>query len=109
MGGELDLMGALRGESLYPIPRETVEAFAARRGLDVARGGAAALGGRAYRLVRADVLGWLSRAPAVSQGGQTYGFSEWERRALAARAARLYREAGEAAGGPAYGYRGEWL
>ena len=89
-------MGALRGESLYPIPRETVEAFAARRGLDVA-GGAAALGGR------------LSRAPAGSQGGQTYGFSEWERRALAAKAARLYREAGEAAGGPAYGYRGESL
>lgn len=108
MGGEVDLMGALRGESLYPIPRETVEAFAARRGLDVAAG-AAALGGRAYRLVRADVLGWLSRAPSVSQGGQTYGFSEWERRALAARAARLYREAGEAAGGPAYGYRGESL
>lgn len=111
MGGGMDLMSLLRSVSLYPIPRETVAGCAARHGLNLEAPLADPFEDRAFLLTLADVYRWLAGAPNVSQGGQSFGFTEWERRGLAAEAAWIYRKLGEPSGaesGP-YGYKGAQL
>lgn len=107
----MDPETALRSVSMYPIPSETLAGLAARRGLDLRRGMEGLFEDRAFLLTLADVYRWLAAAPAVSQGGQSFSFTEWERRGLAAEARRIYREQGVDAGaaGSPYGYKGEML
>lgn len=101
---------ALRGISAYPIPERTLVGVATARGLllddDATR---EALRGRAYRLTCADLLVWLSQAPDVSQGGQTYSFSDEQRKALRSQASAIYSDLGEVdtmSAKPKFGYKG---
>lgn len=101
---------ALRGLSAYPIPERTLVGIATARGLllddDATR---EALRGRAYRLTCADLLVWLSQAPFVSQGGQSYTFSSEQRTTMRAQASAIYAELGEKDAlnvRPSYGYKG---
>lgn len=101
---------ALRGLSAYPIPERTLVGIATARGLllddDATR---ESLRGRAYRLTCADLLVWLSQAPFVSQGGQSYTFSSEQRTTMRAQASAIYAELGEKDAlniRPSYGYKG---
>ena len=71
------------------------------------------LKGKEYNLAVADLLMWLSIAPDVSQGGQSYSFTDEQRRQFRNRAGSLYDDfgAGDEAGTskPIYGYKGSRL
>ena len=105
----------LRGISRYPIADTFLAETALRRGLDldaVADGGV--VDGSAYRLAKADLLLWLSRAPDTSQGGQSYSFSSEERKEMRRSAKGIYKALGEEAPegleeGVTYGYKGSRL
>ena len=101
---------ALRGLNAYPIPERTLVGVATARGLllddDATR---EALRSRAYRLTCADLLVWLSQAPFVSQGGQSYTFSSEQRTTMRAQASSIYKDLGEIDAlnvRPSYGYKG---
>ncbi len=84
---------SLRGVNAYPVPGRTIATVMTRRGLDgEAEATAGVLTSEAYMLAYADVLIWLSKAPNVSQGGQSYSFSEDERKAFRREAGAIYAD-----------------
>lgn len=106
----MTLLQALQSANAYPAPLAVFETAAAARGLDLAAEAAAdAFLTKEYRLVLSDIFMWLSEAPNVSQGGQTYSFDEEQRLRLRNRAAALRKgceTAEELAAKPLYGYKG---
>ena len=67
---------ALRSINAYPIPERTIVEVCERRGLDpCGEAGFSVLDSAEFKLAKADLLLWLSYAPNVSQGGQSYNFS----------------------------------
>lgn len=107
------ILEALKGVTAYPVPLRTLTGIAQRRGLSLeAEATQAVTTGAAYNLSVADALIWLSYAPDVSQGGQSYSFSEDQRVRLRNRANTLYKEFGADGAGtqkPIYGYKGSRL
>lgn len=104
-------LDALRSINSYPIPLRTLEESAERRGLSLnAEATAETLNSRAFKLCRADMLLWLSYAPDISQGGQSYSFTNEQRTAMRNLAQQLYDEC-EEEGAPKtiYGYKGNRL
>ena len=102
---------ALRGVSAYPIPPRTLGEVAFRRGVDLFEEASPSLvRSAAFRLCRADLLMWLSLAPDVSQGGQTYSFTDAQREDMRRRARQEYAEL-DASSAPktTYGYKGSVL
>ena len=67
----------------------------------------------AFNLSLADLLVWLSGAPNISQGGQSYAFSDNQREDFKKRASKIYRAFGEEEKAIAlegyYGYLGDRL
>ena len=103
---------ALLGITGYPVPARTIEAIALRRGLGLDDGAdSTTMTSSSFRLCEADLLMWLLRAPNVSQGGQSYNFTDEQRADMRRRAKAIYNEEGENAGGAAiaYGYKGAWI
>ena len=107
----MTILEALRSINAYPIPERTISEIAARRGLgSVSEASVAALTGEAFNLAKADVLVWLSYAPNVTQGGQSYSFSDEQRERFRQEAAALLEEFGEGeAMRTRYGYKGSRL
>lgn len=108
----ISVLEALRGINAYPIPMQTIETIACSRGLVLnAEITSDILNGKAYNLARADVLLWLSTAPDISQGGQSYNFDDTQRTQFRNRAARLVEKYGEGEQVPdvVYGYKGSRL
>lgn len=109
----MDVFNFLKSVSAYPVPMMTLAEIASGRGLyltDEADEDTTA--SQAYKGAKADLLIWLSVAPNVSQGGQSYSFSEYERKNMRAQAMALYGEIGESASenkGVKYGYKGDKL
>lgn len=105
------VLDSLRGISAYPVPLRTLTAAAERRGVSLdAEATQQTLSGSACRLATADLLLWLSEAPNVSQGGQSYSFSEEQRAWFRSRAKSIYAEEGESkSSGTVYGYKGSRL
>ncbi len=102
---------ALIGVTGYPIPRRSVESVALRRGLDLLSAPSQEIMvSTEFRLCEADLLMWLFRAPNVSQGGQSYNFTEEQRKDFRRRANAIYSslgDEGDAAGSSIqYGYKG---
>lgn len=101
---------ALRGINAYPIPKRTLVGCATARGILLSEGATQEeLRSKAYRLTCADLLVWLSQAPDVSQGGQTYSFSDEQRKALRSQASAIYSDLGEVdtmSAKPKFGYKG---
>jgi hypothetical protein len=98
----------LKALTAYPIPMQTLVTIAEGRGLspydnvfNIAE----------YTLATADVYMWLSNAPNVSQGGQSYSFTDEQRKHFRQQATAIYNEAGEAkpAKSTIYGYKGTRL
>lgn len=102
---------ALKGINAYPIPLRSIVDVAEYRGLDL-NGEATqeVMQTEAFKLSQADILLWLSLAPDVSQGGQSYSFTDEQRVRLRNRANALYNEydmSGKQK--PIYGYKGSRL
>lgn len=88
--------------------------MALRRGLDLtAEPTQATMTSTEFRLCEADMLMWLFRAPNVSQGGQSYNFTDEQRRDFRNRAKKIYADLGDTADAEAasiaYGYKGDRL
>ncbi len=107
------ILEALKGVNAYPVPLRTLVENAERRGLDLsAEATKELLNGANYNLVVADLLLWLSFAPDISQGGQSFSFADEQRVQLRNRANALYREFDATEAGtpkPIYGYKGNRL
>lgn len=106
------IFNALKGINAYPIPLRTLEEVAEGRSLDLEEEATiSVLQSKEYRLATADLLLWLSIAPNISQGGQSYSFSEEQRTQLRRRADAIYEECGEdeSLSKPKFGYKGKFL
>lgn len=108
------VLEALRGVNAYPVPLRTITAVAEKRGVSLAdEATQEVLRCKEYNLAVADILLWLSTAPDVSQGGQSYSFTDEQRREFRNRANSLYDDFGanDEAGTPKpiYGYKGSRL
>lgn len=102
---------ALSSINAYPIPARTLQEVCARRGI-MADADAATVGltSAVFNLAKADLLVWLSYAPNVSQGGQSYSFSEEQRERFRQEAAALLDEYGvDEQRYTRYGYKGSNL
>ena len=105
------VLEALRGINSYPIPLRTINEVAERRGVDLNEETTVGiLQSREFNLSRADLLLWLSYAPNVTQGGQSYSFSDEQRMRMRNMAQQIYDEM-EEEGLPKtlYGYKGKRL
>ncbi len=102
----------LKGINAYPIPLRTIAEAADRRGLTLtAEASQEGLLGREYRLVRADLLLWLSLAPNILQGGQSYMLSNDQRSGMRREARATYDELDpeQTAATATFGYKGDRL
>lgn len=104
---------ALKGINAYPIPQRTIIEIALRRGCglsdEMTREN---LTGRPFNLAKADILIWLSDAPNITQGGQSYSFTDEQRTKFRNQANGLYEEFADDEQGapkPIYGYKGSKL
>ncbi len=107
------ILEALKGVNAYPIPLRTLVRTAESRDLDPTGDATGeVLSSPAFRLASADLLLWLALAPDITQGGQSYSFTDEQRQQLRLRAQAVYDELGEEDAGTAanpYGYKGPWL
>lgn len=102
----------LKGMNAYPIPLRAMVEAADKRGLNLdAEATPEDIQGRAYRLVKADLLMWLSFAPNVAQGGQSFSFTDEQRTRLRSQAKAIYAELEPSDNTlkPLYGYKGSRL
>ena len=106
------ILESLKGGNAYPVPLRTLVEIAERRGLSLTSEATQAdLRGKDYKLATADLLLWLSIAPNISQGGQSYSFTDEQRQQFRNRANALFDEFGEETSSvqPTYGYKGSRL
>lgn len=97
----------------YPIPTRTAEAIALRRGVSLTDAPTREnTTSKAFRLCEADVYRWLADAPNVSQGGQSFNFTDAQREQFRRKANAIYSaldETESATIGVVYGYKGSRL
>ena len=106
------ILESLKSVNAYPVPLRTIVEIAERRGLSLtSEATQAVLRGKDYKLATADLLLWLSLAPNISQGGQSYSFTDEQRQQFRNRANALFDEFGEETSSvqPTYGYKGSRL
>lgn len=106
------IFDALVGLTPYPVQPSTLQVILLHRGLDgTAAVTADTLNSVAYRLAVADVYAHLADAPSVSQGGQSYSFSEAQAEDYRNRANAIYAalSPSDAESGIRYGYKGDRL
>lgn len=98
----------LRGLTNYPVSEEALDSILARRG-----GGSYTPGDGNTLLAIADLYCWLSTAPDVSQGGQSYSLTDEIRRNYRRKANAYYRLCGEPESvtqeTTTFGYKGDRL
>lgn len=106
----MTLSDYLRGLSNYPLSEEALQSILSKRGLD---GKSTITDDKLRCLVTADLYSWLSLAPDISQGGQSYSLSDNIREYYRKRARELYQAGGEPVeevkAKVRYGYKGERL
>ena len=87
---------SLQGISAYPVPNRTLVTIMTRRGVTpetvVTQSVLVSAG---FRLAKADVLFWLSQAPDIAQGGQSYSFTDKQRQEMRDEAMGIYEELDE--------------
>lgn len=102
----------LKSINAYPIPMRTLVETAERRGVDLmAEPTQESLKSKAFRLAKADLLLWLAFAPNITQGGQSYSFTDEQRKRMRQEAQGIYNklEPEANAGCVTYGYKGDRL
>ncbi len=109
----ITVLDSLKAVNRYPVPATFYASVMVARGIEEeAKADADILTSAAYNLAKADVLIWLSNAPDISQGGQTYGFTDEQRTLMRNEAYALYKEYGDGATNtpkPTYGHKGSRL
>lgn len=107
------VLEALKGVNAYPVPLRTLTEIAERRGISLTdETTQESLKGKAHNLAVADLLLWLSLAPNITQGGQSFSFTDEQRTQFRNRANALFDEFAEDDAGtpkPIYGYKGNRL
>lgn len=104
---DITIFDNLRAVNAYPIPYDVISGACIAHSLDMDEVMTVASYTPAYKAAKADLLQWLSGAPDVSQGGQSYSFTDEQRTQLRRDARALYDESGEAVGSKAvFGYKG---
>lgn len=106
------VLEALKAVSAYPVPLRTFVETAERRGLVLTdEATQEVLTCKTYRLAVADILLWLYIAPDITQGGQSFSFTDEQRKQFRNQANALYSEYAETAASaqPTYGYKGSRL
>lgn len=105
-------LDALKSVNAYPIPLRTLVETAERRGVsltaDITQ---ESLLDKAFRLAKADLLLWLSVAPNVTQGGQSFSFTDEQRKDFKRQAYAIYDVCEPTANAEcvSYGYKGDRL
>ncbi len=105
-------LDALKSVNAYPIPLRTLVETAERRNLSLtADASQESLNSKEYRLAKADLLLWLSLAPNITQGGQSYSFTDEQRKQFRKDEQAIYDELepGANAVGATFGYKGDRL
>ncbi|WP_320980045.1 hypothetical protein [Bacteroides sp.] len=105
----MTIIESLKCISGYPIPSNTLKDIAENWDLkpeDEANKNVRK--SKEYRLAKADVLMWLSKAPNVSQGGISYNFSDTDRLNFRWESEAIYKECGDAKKS-IFGYKGSRL
>ena len=106
----MTILEALKGINSYPIPQRTLEEVSERRRLPLGNQATVEIMRDAkYNLAYADLLMWLSFAPQITQGGQSYSFTDEQRLQFRNRANELYEEYEEEAPKARFGYKGSRL
>lgn len=108
----LKIIDLLKTINAYPVPRLAIAEMGLCRGVYVEDDAEPELiASDSYKGVKADIMMWLAKAPNITQGGQSYSLSEYERKRLRQEASDIYREIGEPdkADGKMYGYKGDRL
>ena len=108
------ILESLKGVNAYPVPLRTLVETAERRGLKLTdEATREAMGKADYNLAVADILLWLAFAPNITQGGQSFSFTDEQRQQFRQRANALYEAFGTDeeidAHKPSYGYKGSRL
>lgn len=108
------ILNSLIGFTMYPLPSRTIEGIAARRGCSLSgEATREVLSSKVYNLCKADLLMWLALAPNVTQGGQSYSFSDEQRLQFRNQANSLYQQFAAddsmETEKPIYGYKGSRL
>lgn len=90
------VLETLKGINAYPVPFRTFVEIAEVRGLSLAVSSKYdILVSKAYKLAKADLYLWLSAAPNITQGGQSYSFTDEQRQWFVNKAKALYKDCGE--------------
>ena len=110
----MDVLEILKRINAYPIPFSTIVETAVKRELSIDEMFTKSIAeGKAYNLSKADLLMWLSSAPDISQGGQSYSFTDEQRKQFRNEARQLYDDFGEdeqdVMPKTIYGYKGDRL
>lgn len=103
---------SLQGANPYPVPETTIATICAKRGYDPQNQiSEPVIAERGYNLAVADVLMYISCAPNISQGGQSYSLTDEMRAQLRKRARAIYLQFGESvnSGEVQFGYKGSRL
>lgn len=103
---------ALKSVNAYPIPLRTLVETAERRNISLtADATQEELQSKNFRLAKADLLLWLSLAPNISQGGQSFSFTDEQRKDFKRQANDIYGvlEPKTSAGCATFGYKGDRL
>ncbi len=106
----MNVLQSLKSISAYPVPTLTLQEAASEGGVDTDTEVTAEVRqSAAFKRAQACVLRFLSEAPNVSQGGQSYSFNEYERKQFRRRAEQLLDEIGDDTDslGIPFGYMGE--
>lgn len=106
------ILEALKGINPYPIPFRTLSEVADRRDIDLTgEADKLATAGRTYRLAIADLFLWLAFAPDITQGGQSYSFTDAQRTEFKNKAYAVYDELKDSSASTKtiYGYKGSKL
>ncbi len=101
---------ALKSVNSYPIPLRTLEEVAQRRDISLTDDCLIEdMQSAGYNLAYADLLMWLSYAPSITQGGQSYSFSDDQRMQFRNHASELYKRYANDISKARYGYKGSRL
>lgn len=101
---------ALKSVNSYPIPLRTLQEVAQRREVELESDcTVTVIQSKGYNLAYADLLMWLSFAPQVTQGGQSYSFTDDQRLQFRNHADELYGKYEDDAPKARYGYKGSKL
>ena len=107
----MTLIDYLRGLTNYPVSEEALQSILSKRGAGDTT--AYEAGSKQALLAAADLYNWLSTAPDVSQGGQSYSLTDEIRRLYRRKANAYYRLCGEPESvtqeTATFGYKGDRL